>query len=118
MDATDKYGNHFNIVLNSNITTITYRPNIINSKEFTANLFPNPANNEFGLEFTAPSNTTINISIYDMNGKQVMNLGDYMSNNLEDKFYKTFDISQLSQGIYLVSLRDNHNRITKQLIKI
>ena len=122
MDATDKYGNHFNITLNSNITTITYRPSSGNTVkpviELIANLFPNPTNSEFGLEFTIPYNTMVNVSIYDMTGKQLMNLGDYKSNDLENKFYKKFDVSHLSQGIYLVSLGDNHNRITKQLIKI
>jgi hypothetical protein len=122
MDATDKYGNHFNITLNTNITTITYRPSSGNTVkpviELIANLFPNPTNSEFGLEFTIPYNTMVNVSIYDMTGKQLMNLGDYKSNNLENKFYKKFDVSHLSQGIYLVSLGDNHNRTTKQLIKI
>ena len=105
MDATDKYGNHFNITLNSNITTITYRPSSGNTVkpviELIANLFPNPTNSEFGLEFTIPYNTMVNVSIYDMTGKQLMNLGDYKSNDLENKFYKKFDVSHLSQVIFL-----------------
>ena len=71
-------------------------------------LFPNPATNDVNLEFV--QNGEKNISIYDMTGKQVINLVA-----AENKV--KVNISNLSQGVYFVKIQSNNKTSVAKLVK-
>jgi surface protein len=67
-------------------------------------LFPNPVNSILYIE---GNQNPVNISIYNMLGKEVISL------NNPDKV----DVSSLSNGVYFINLIDGNNSVTKKIIK-
>jgi N-acetylmuramoyl-L-alanine amidase len=83
-----------------------------NLKEVT--FFPNPAQNEINIRFENTLNEEINIEIYDVNGKIVLNTS-YFSE--ESNLQKTIDISKFSVGTYFVKTTINGEEFIKQIVK-
>lgn len=82
----------------------------LSTNEFSKNnfkLFPNPATNQINI--TSINNEHYNLSIIDINGKQVYN----------DKFTgnKTVDISSLSSGFFIVRISNAKGQQNFKLIK-
>lgn len=69
-------------------------------------MFPNPTENV--LNITSANNAEKSVAIYDMLGKQVINTT--VSNG-------TVDVSNLSAGIYVVTITEEGKTATKKLIK-
>jgi hypothetical protein len=67
-------------------------------------MYPNPASERLTIE--APNQDVFKIAIYDMGGKELF------QTNQTDALL-TIDLSNLSQGVYFVSINDIH---TKKLI--
>lgn len=69
------------------------------------NLFPNPANETFSIQFSDETNAH-QISISDVSGRNVLNVNDYSG--------KTWNgaTASMEKGIYLVTVRDAANEIT------
>jgi hypothetical protein len=113
MDASNSNGDHFNITLASDITVLSYRammvytPSLTN--EITIKLFPNPTEGLINLEINLPKQTVVNASIYDIGGKEVLNLG---------KINRRLNVQGLANGIYQLVIFDSKNKTTKQFIKI
>ncbi|MFM7577029.1 MAG: T9SS type A sorting domain-containing protein, partial [Microcystaceae cyanobacterium] len=78
------------------------------------NLYPNPAKNEFFIEATLSNSAKIELSFTDMVGRSVVK-----PTTLEGfgAVVKTIDLSELSRGMYFVTLRVNEKSITKRIIK-
>ena len=71
-------------------------------------IYPNPANDSFSI------NTSVSqLDIYDLTGKLVKSFkGDYIENT-------SFDVSDLTQSIYLVKIENNEGHtLTSKLIKL
>jgi hypothetical protein len=119
MDASDKEGDHFNIVLVSQRVVMLYKKaqttNIIT--EPTVNLYPNPNYGEFKIDLDLLPNTTMNASIYDYQGKLMINLGNVESDSNVTKITKTVTHPELPQGKYLLVLSGYNKQITKPFIK-
>lgn len=89
------------ILFFANYQSTTLKTDVIENVSFT--VFPNPANNR--LFISGDMTEKISIAVYDMNGKQVVNLQKVdMANGV--------DVSSLENGIYLVSILSD-----KQLVK-
>ncbi len=71
------------------------------------NIYPNPTNNVVHLQ-TIKNVQLEEVSIYNLQGKQLLNFRD----NLEK-----LNIGNLSKGIYLIKISTNQGTINKQLIK-
>jgi hypothetical protein len=80
-------------------------------------MYPNPNNGIFELVLNLPNNTKMNASIYDYNGKKLIDLGNFESFENVEKFSKTIDVQSFSKGTYLVVLSNNNKIITKPFIK-
>ncbi len=80
------------------------------------NLYPNPAYQEFKTEFELNSNSKINISIYDDQGKLVKSL--YDGSGLSGKNQFTFNASNLQPGTYFISIISNHQLLKNEKIII
>ena len=59
----------------------------------------------------------MNASIYDYNGKKLIDLGNFESFENVEKFSKTINVQSFSKGTYLVVLSNNNKIITKPFIK-
>jgi hypothetical protein len=120
MDASDDNGDHFNIVLASDRVLLQYRASKVvlgDITEPTSTIYPNPNNGIFELVLNLPNNTKMNASIYDYNGKKLIDLGNFESFENVEKFSKTIDVQSFSKGTYLVVLSNNNKIITKPFIK-
>ncbi|MDB5282160.1 MAG: hypothetical protein JWO06_1235 [Bacteroidota bacterium] len=87
----------------------------ISDKLSNLNVFPNPISNEFGLSFNLKQSEEITASVYTMDGK----LANSVINEKigAGNFYRTFDISHLASGVYLVQLNVGGAVVTKKIIK-
>jgi hypothetical protein len=120
MDASDKEGDHFNIVLTSQRVVMNYKraQQTTNITEPTANLYPNPNDGEFKIDFELLPNTTMNASIYDYQGKLILDLGDVKSEGGVTKITKIVTEPDLASGSYLLVLSGYNKKITKPFIKL
>jgi hypothetical protein len=120
MDASHQDGDHFNINLSTGMIVLSYRANNTNTitlPEPSALLYPNPTNGVLNLVVDLLPNTRMNASIYNNSGNQVMNIGDFVSNEFNTKQYKTVDTGSLINGVYYFVLTGNNKKITKPFIK-
>lgn len=120
MDASHQDGDHFNINLSTGMIVLSYRANNTNTitlPEPSASLYPNPTNGVLNLVVDLLPNTKMNASIYNNSGYQIMNIGDFVSNEFDTRQYKTIDAASLMNGIYYFVLTGNNKKITKPFIK-
>ncbi len=77
------------------------------------NFYPNPSLGEVNVAFNSPLSETINVRIFDMVGKTVLSneIGVTQGDN---KF--SFDLANLTRGIYFVELNSSSERLVKKLI--
>ncbi len=76
--------------------------------------YPNPFNPSTTIKFSLPKASTISLNIYDINGKLVEEL-------IANKYFESgvyslqFDASKLASGIYLYTLSNGKQQITKKM---
>ncbi|MEO8761390.1 MAG: zinc-dependent metalloprotease, partial [Bacteroidia bacterium] len=86
------------------------------SNNYFLNLYPNPTGGAvLNINFQAPTNSQAQIVVYDMMGRSVS------SNNLSDRneINSTYslDVSNLSQGMYMVNLIIDKVKVCQKFIK-
>ena len=81
-------------------------PSSNNNKQI--NIYPNPTNEQFIID--ANTNGIINIDIYDINGKHILN------KNVNDK--STNDVSSLNRGVYTITIKASNQITNKKLVII
>jgi alkyl hydroperoxide reductase subunit AhpC len=122
MDASDINGDHLNINLASQITTLNYKsapiPMMGDKGEITARLWPNPTTGWMEVEVSFPeSNINVDGSIYDREGRLIKNIGSFSSEGvLTDT--KQVDMSTESYGHYYLVLNNKNKKLTKKFIKL
>jgi Secretion system C-terminal sorting domain len=80
---------------------------------FEVKLYPNPASNTVAIEYVLKENSTVNINVFDMIGKQV--ISEKRNEDSGNKIYN-LDTSNLKSGIYLLKIITNNHQYSKQLI--
>lgn len=116
-DGADGYSDwnlsNVELVTYSNCPVLGTRPTSSCESLSTANVttnvfsvFPNPTNTGF-VNITSASNEKINVTVFDMLGKQV--LSNTITNN-------TLNVSTLHAGIYIVNINQNGQTATKKLV--
>jgi hypothetical protein len=122
MDASDENGDHLNIDLQNQISLISYRSIPQNNQvveEITASIRPNPTTGWFELEVKFPNqNMFMDASIYDIRGKLIQNVGQVITNSMENIAYKQIDMTYASNGNYFLILNNYNKQLTKQFIKV
>lgn len=94
------------------------KPNTIGIEELDGvsdlSLYPNPAKNEFFIEATLSNSAKVELNFTDMVGRTVVK-----PTTLEGfgTVVKTVDLTELSKGMYFVTLKVNDQSITKRIIK-
>lgn len=74
-------------------------------------LYPNPTKTFVNIEFNTNVSEKINVNIYDVQGKLVLNV-----NSKIDGHKVQLDVSYLSKGMYFVELKNNHFKTVEKLI--
>ena len=72
----------------------------------TFNIYPNPTNTGF-VNITTTSNEAINVTVFDILGKQV--ISQTINNN-------SLNVSNLNTGVYILQLNQNGATTTKKLV--
>jgi hypothetical protein len=89
-------------------------------KVFIGNLglqiYPNPVHRNCNIRYTLPQNTRVNILMYDVTGRLVKEtINESQSIGI---YNKTFDMTNLPQGIYFIRLNTENHSDTKKIIFI
>ncbi|MBV1887968.1 MAG: T9SS type A sorting domain-containing protein, partial [Urechidicola sp.] len=80
-------------------------------------VFPNPFSNSITIKLPYQSvNSNINIELYDISGRTILNMSNINFNN---GLFKLENTQNISKGSYFLKITDNetNNAIIKQLIK-
>ena len=101
---------------NLTITTVKENTNIISSNFALHQNYPNPFNSKTTIEFEIPEKAHVNLTIYDILGREIETLVD---KELEPGKYKfNFDANNLPSGIYLYTLKTPKFTKTNKMILI
>lgn len=102
---------------NPAVVTNTFQTEFVttlSNKKFNSSyfeLFPNPANNYVELKLNKSLSENIEISMYDIQGKQV----EIASKKLGNKHFK-LNVSKLSKGLYFVKINDGAAESVRKLV--
>lgn len=121
MDAADQNGDRFNVVLQSDVVTLSNRriPGYYNSsdEEVTASIRPNPNNGMFELVVTFPkANMSMNAMVFDFQGRPVKNIGTISNKDYGLTTNYRVDATGLREGNYYLSMTDQKKTITKPFL--
>ena len=82
-------------------------------KQETFNLYPNPNDGHFSINFTSPLETEkYTVTVYNLVGRTV-----YRAEMLKEETYKEFDLSHLQSGVYVIMISANEIILTQKFIK-
>ncbi|HRG59011.1 MAG TPA: T9SS type A sorting domain-containing protein [Bacteroidia bacterium] len=98
-----------------NETTVNVENHLNILNQFKLNLFPNPTNHLLNLSFDLPSNDNITISIFDLQGKVIIE--NNFGNLIAGTYTETIDISTLETNSYVFRFSGNKISFTKTFIK-
>ena len=75
-------------------------------------IFPNPNNGEFTIKLNSNSGSAIEVDVFDIRGRKIFknsftNTGD---------FNETISLNNVQAGMYLVTVNDGNNEVTKRII--
>jgi hypothetical protein len=84
-----------------------------NLTQTSVHLFPNPTNSEFSLSFNTKSDDAYMVSIYSLGGKLIKDFG--LTTSASRIFNQSFNISELSSGMYLVKVSSKNESVYKKL---
>jgi hypothetical protein len=82
---------------------------------FSAQVFPNPTRGGLTIALTTPDDLPVDIEIADMSGRVVRRINNFGNSQLGMYLQGWIDLSELSGGVYLLTLR---NANTSQTIRI
>lgn len=114
MDASDDNGDRFNMVLRSDVVSLSSRsiPGYYNGAEgdVVASIRPNPNNGLFELVVTFPrNNMELDAMVYDSQGRLIKNLGKISNNEYFLTASNKVDLAGIRQGNYFLTLSDQKN---------
>lgn len=78
-------------------------------------LFPNPISSYLYLDYTLEAQNNVDISVSDLTGRKILHIFNQKQN--EGNHQITTDLSNLSNGIYLLELKIDRLHVVKKIIK-
>ncbi|WP_033957313.1 T9SS type A sorting domain-containing protein [Psychroserpens jangbogonensis] len=75
-------------------------------------IFPNPNKGEFTIKLNSNSGSDIKVNVFDIRGRRIFN-NAYTNNG---DFNETVNLNNVQAGMYLVTVNDGNNEITKRII--
>jgi hypothetical protein len=90
--------------------------NLLTKNESTLKVYPNPASNQFVIEFNNDENGFVNVDIVDMNGRIIKILfEDYLQKSINKI---SFNQLMLANGIYTIRINRNNKTIRQERLSI
>ena len=83
-----------------------------NSETYDLSIYPNPTNGKFSIQSSIQDAVT-KVRVLTIEGKQVKS---FHFNTKEELINHNFDLSDLTSGIYFVSMKNKYGTGTKKLI--
>ena len=77
------------------------------------NVYPNPSNGEFVIEFNADEPQKLSIKIYNANGSLVYTIDEL---NFTGQYKENINLNNVSDGIYTIFISDKENVITRRVV--
>ena len=75
-------------------------------------IYPNPNNGEFNIGFSPKSGEDITIEVYDIRGRAILR----NTYNSVSRFEEAIKLNEAQSGVYLLSISDGPQKITKKII--
>ncbi|MBT8376117.1 MAG: T9SS type A sorting domain-containing protein, partial [Bacteroidia bacterium] len=75
-------------------------------------VYPNPNNGEFNVSFNPRSGDDIIIEVFDISGRSILS----NTYNNTGRFDETIMLNKASSGIYLLSISEGQQKVTKKII--
>lgn len=76
------------------------------------NLFPNPNNGNFTIQFNSNSGNEIKVNVHDMRGREIFNK-TYSNNGF---FNEDLQLNNVQSGVYLVNVQDGNRKEVKKIV--
>lgn len=99
--------------MNGTTNIVTQTSNVANNFSLAQN-YPNPFNPNTTINFDLPVSTFVSLVVFDMNGKEIMNLVN--GNKSQGRFSVNVDASALPSGTYFYRLRAGNFVSMKKMI--
>ena len=118
-------GNYYVLVTDSDgcsasSKTVNYTTTGINttSQNLQINIYPNPFTNTVNIDATLNTNSPVNITIYDMTGREIERSGERKSG--ERDFVYTFDAAQDggNNNMFIVKITAGNEVVTREIVRI
>lgn len=90
--------------------TVTLSSNSFGLQDF--NLFPNPNNGNFTIQFNSNSGNEIKVNVHDMRGREIFNR-TYSNNGF---FNEDLQLNNVQSGVYLVNVQDGNRKEVKKIV--
>ncbi len=75
-------------------------------------LYPNPNHGSFNIKFNSNTSNDLKVGVYDISGREIFNKS-YPNSGVFDQ---NLQLDSLQSGVYLVTVKDGENKITKKII--
>ena len=75
-------------------------------------MYPNPNNGTFNISFTPQSDEEVKLEVYDIRGRAILNK-IYQSSG---RFEETLTLDNAQSGMYLLSITNGNQKVTKKII--
>lgn len=82
---------------------------------FSYNFYPNPVESQLTIEYYLENPTTVTISLYAMDGKQLKNIT--VGKKEKGLHTEYMDFSTLAKGTYVLTIKTNTNTLSDKIIK-
>ena len=77
------------------------------------NLYPNPSNGNFNLQFNTTSSDRIELQLFDITGRLVRKL---LFTNVATRFSESISFENTAKGVYLLKIKNGNKQTTKKLV--
>ena len=95
-----------------NLCNVVENLSVQNNSFENFSLYPNPNNGNFNIQFKSYSNSDIKVNVFDISGRTIYN-NLYKNSGL---FNENIQLNKLEAGIYIVSIKDGENQITRRIV--
>ncbi|HLV45848.1 MAG TPA: T9SS type A sorting domain-containing protein, partial [Flavobacterium sp.] len=76
-------------------------------------LYPNPTSDRITVSFSSETMQDVTFKLYDYTGREIQSQTVQNSGQVET----VVDLSQVSTGVYLLTIKDGSHTVTKQVVK-
>ncbi len=85
------------------------------ARNFSYNFYPNPVESQLTIEYYLENSTSVNVSLFSMDGKQLKNIT--VGKKEKGLHTEYMDFSTLAKGTYILRIEANNQAVSEKIIK-